>query len=111
MARIVHGLSDTFEDPKPPWKKRKQDYLDHLREETDRSVLLVSIADKLHNARSIALDRIDHGEAIWDRFTGGKEGSLWYYGELVKIFDRSFPGALADELRRTVARIGGDEAG
>lgn len=111
VARIVHGLSDTFEDPKPPWRKRKEDYLAHLREETDRSVLLVSIADKLHNARSIVLDRADFGEQVWERFTGGREGSLWYYGELVKIFDERFPGALADEFRLTVSRIAGEEAG
>jgi (p)ppGpp synthase/HD superfamily hydrolase len=109
VARIVHGLSDTFDDPKPPWRKRKEDYLAHLRDETDRSVLLVSIADKLHNARSIVLDLDDHGEEVWDRFSGGREGSLWYYGELVKIFDESFPGALADEFGRTIARIAGEE--
>jgi (p)ppGpp synthase/HD superfamily hydrolase len=106
---IVHRLSDTFEDPKPPWQKRKQDYLAHLRTEDDRSVLLVSIADKLHNARSIVLDLAEHGEGVWDRFTGGREGSLWYYGELVKIFDERFPGALADEFSRTVDRIGGGQ--
>lgn len=111
VREIVLRLSDTFEDPKPPWRKRKEDYLSHLREEDDRSVLLVSIADKLHNARSIALDLADDGEAVWDRFTGGREGSLWYYRELSAIFDRSFPGALADELRLTVERIGGGEAG
>jgi (p)ppGpp synthase/HD superfamily hydrolase len=111
VREIVLRLSDTFEDPKPPWRKRKEDYLSHLREEDDRSVLLVSIADKLHNARSIALDLADDGEAVWDRFTGAKEGSLWYYRELSAIFDRSFPGALADELRLTVRRIGGGEAG
>lgn len=110
VKRIVHRLSDTFEDPKPPWKKRKEDYLAHLRTEDDRSVLLVSIADKLHNARSIVLDQADYGEQVWDRFTGGKEGSLWYYGELVRIFDKRFPGALAEEFRRTIGRIGGDES-
>jgi (p)ppGpp synthase/HD superfamily hydrolase len=105
VKQIVHRLSDTFEDPKPPWQKRKEDYLVHLRTEDDRSVLLVSIADKLHNARSIVLDRDDEGEAVWDRFTGGKEGSLWYYGELVKIFNENFPGAMAEEFSRTVTRL------
>jgi (p)ppGpp synthase/HD superfamily hydrolase len=105
VKEIVRRLSDTFDDPKPPWQKRKEDYLAHLRTEDDRSVLLVSIADKLHNARSIVLDLDDDGEEVWDRFTGGKEGSLWYYGELVKIFNRSFPGAMAEEFSRTVGRL------
>ena len=105
VRKIVYRLSDTFEDPKPPWQERKEEYLAHLKEEDDRSVLLVSIADKLHNARSIVLDLADDGVEVWDRFTGGREGSLWYYGELVKIFDQRFPGALADEFSRTVARL------
>jgi (p)ppGpp synthase/HD superfamily hydrolase len=108
VREIVRHLSDTFEDPKPPWKERKQSYLDELRTSDDRSVLLVSIADKLHNARSIILDRADEGEAVWDRFKGRKDGSLWYYGELVKIFDERFPGALAEEFSRTVARLSED---
>jgi len=107
VKQIVLRLSDTFEDPKPPWRKRKEDYLAHLRTEENRSVLLVAIADKLHNARSIVLDLDDHGEEVWERFTGGKEGSLWYYNELAAIFEKSFPGAMSEELSRTVARLSG----
>ncbi len=106
VAHIVHHLSDTFEDPKPPWQVRKEDYLASLREESDRSVLRVSIADKLHNARSINLDLAEHGESVWADFKGGREGSLWYYNALADIYDRSFPGVLADEFRRTVERMG-----
>jgi (p)ppGpp synthase/HD superfamily hydrolase len=105
VADIVERLSDTFDDPKPAWKERKENYLDHLRTEDDRSVLLVSIADKLHNARSIVLDRDEHGEEVWERFTGRKDGSLWYYGELATIFEKNFPGALSEEFSRTVARL------
>jgi (p)ppGpp synthase/HD superfamily hydrolase len=105
VAGIVERLSDTFDDPKPEWRKRKEDYLTHLRTEDDRSVLLVSVADKLHNARSIVLDLDEHGEQVWNRFTGRKEGSLWYYGELVKIFTERYPEAITDEFSRTVARL------
>jgi len=85
VAGIVKDLSDTFEDPKPPWKKRKEDYLDHLQTVSD-STLLVSLADKLHNVQSIALDREQVGEKVWDRFTGKREGSLWYYRALGEIY-------------------------
>ena len=85
VAGIVKDLSDTFEDPKPPWKKRKEDYLDHLQTVSD-STLLVSLADKLHNVQSITLDREQVGEKVWDRFTGKREGSLWYYRALGEIY-------------------------
>jgi (p)ppGpp synthase/HD superfamily hydrolase len=105
VREIVLGLSDTLDDPKPPWRERKEKYLAHLRQADDRSILLVSIADKLHNARSIVLDLAEHGEKVWQRFGGGREGSLWYYEELVDIFNERFPGPLADEFSRTVARL------
>lgn len=31
MAEIVDHLSDTLEDPKPPWKFRNEAYLAHLK--------------------------------------------------------------------------------
>jgi len=106
VADIVEHLSDTFEDPKPPWTERKQNYLAALRVVADDSVLRVSIADKLHNARSIVLDLAEHGEQVWDRFSGKREGSLWYYHQLADIYNESFPGVFADEFRRTVERMG-----
>ncbi|KPQ40107.1 MAG: HD domain [Phormidium sp. OSCR] len=43
------------------------------------SVRLVSAADKLYNARSILKDYRLVGEEIWQRFTGGREGSLFHH--------------------------------
>lgn len=90
VAAIVDHLSDTFEDPKPPWKARKEKYLADLEnlpvDELGRKVLRISLADKLHNVRSILLDLDRVGDDVWDRFTGGKEGSLWYYQSLADIY-------------------------
>lgn len=110
VARIVVGCSDVTPDrmvggEKPPWTTRKQDYLRHL-EQVDGEVLLVSLADKLHNARSLRMDLEDHGEAVWSRFNAGPEQQLWYYRRLVGIFERrvsgGLPGRLVHELRREV---------
>lgn len=64
--------------------------------------LLVSLADKTHNARAIVADRDRLGEAIWDRFNGGRDGTLWYYGALDRCFHEVLPGALATEFSRAV---------
>ncbi|MFT4050294.1 MAG: HD domain-containing protein [Solirubrobacterales bacterium] len=101
VARIVWANSDTDVKPKPPWRKRKQDYLDSLATK-QRDELLVSLADKLHNARAILLDHRAIGEAVWPRFQNGKgdrEQQLWYYDELVKAFT-----ARADDLGPQCAR-------
>ena len=55
VAEIVAGCTDTYEDPKPAWRPRKEAYVAHVRT-APASVRLVSAADKLHNARSILAD-------------------------------------------------------
>ena len=104
VAAIVDGCTDTYDDPKPPWRRRKQDYIAHLRE-APPEVLRVSLADKLHNARSILYDHRVHGEDLWDRFGGRREGTLWYYGELSRAFSELHPGPMAAELARTVRQL------
>lgn len=104
VARIVAECSDTFEKPKPPWLARKQEYLAALERAPD-DALRVSLADKVHNAHTILADYREVGEELWKRFGGTREESLWYYRELAEIFVRRRPGALAHELKRTVAEI------
>ena len=102
VAEIVLGCTDTDQTPKPPWKERKQQYIAHLAHGSD-SVKLVSCADKLHNARSIVADLREMGNAVWSRFTGGKEGTLWYYRALVETYQKhGAPPRLLSELIRTV---------
>ena len=104
VAAIVEGCTDSYETPKPAWRTRKENYLRHLAQATD-SVLLVSNADKLHNARAILNDLRITGESIWQRFSGGREGTLWYYKNLANTFQELNSGALAEELNRVVSEI------
>ena len=104
VAGIVEGCTDTYEDPKPAWRPRKEAYVAHAAT-APRSVRLVSAADKLHNARAILADLGALGEELWDRFTGGKEGTLWYYRALVKAYRQAGNDPLVEELDRVVGEI------
>jgi (p)ppGpp synthase/HD superfamily hydrolase len=104
VAAIVEGCSDSFVQPKPPWRVRKQDYLDHLRTASP-SVRRVSLADKLHNARTILADLRQDGDDVWTRFNGGKEGSLWYYRSLLEIFQTWPDSYMRREFSRVMAEI------
>lgn len=104
VAAIVEGCTDAYTIPKPPWRKRKETYLDHLPEASP-SVRRVSLADKLHNARSILRDLRHYGPPVWGRFTGDREGTLWYYRQLANFFSASETSLQAAELAVAVAEI------
>jgi GTP pyrophosphokinase len=104
VRAIVEGCTDTDVVPKPPWRARKEAYIAHLAE-APASVLLVSASDKLHNARSILGDLRELGDGLWSRFTGGKDGTLWYYRSLVEAFRPRGPRTLVAELDRVVTEI------
>jgi len=104
VAKIVDGCTDSFTDPKPPWRERKETYIRHLKR-ADAATRLVSAADKLNNVRSILSDYREVGEAIWARFNGGREGTLWYYRALREEFHRRKPNRLIGELELAVKEL------
>jgi hypothetical protein len=104
VGEIVAGCSDTFETPKPAWKKRKQDYIDHLAD-ADEGIVRVSLADKLHNARAILYDLHVVDEELWSRFKAAPAEVLWYYESLTAVFVARGAGPMAHELQRVVAAI------
>ena len=110
VARIVRACSDTDEQPKPPWRQRKEAYIAAISTKQPDE-LRVSLADKVHNARAILLDYRTHGDALWTRFSAGRDEQLWYYGALASGFEArredlgEAAGPAVDELRRVVEEI------
>ncbi len=103
VAKIVDGCTDSDTDPKPPWRGRKEAYIRHLKS-ANAETRLVSAADKLNNVRSILSDYREVGESIWERFSGGREGTLWYYRALLEEFLRK-PNRLIRELELAVREL------
>ena len=104
VAMIVDGCTDAYSSPKPPWRERKERYIEHLKH-APSEVQRVSLADKLHNARSILRDLHQNGEDTWNRFSGGKDGTLWYYHSLVQVFQRQVNSPMVGELVQVVNEI------
>ena len=89
VAAVVVECSDSItEDPsdKAPWFERKVRYLDAMRGTSDDAIL-VSAADKVHNARAILADHHTVGDALWSRFNpaAGADGTVWYYRRLEEM--------------------------
>jgi (p)ppGpp synthase/HD superfamily hydrolase len=104
VADIVLAVSDSYSVPKLPWRARKTAYIKSI-ENAPPSAVRVSLADKVYNAHSTLQDVRAHGDAAWEKFNGGKEGTIWYYDELIAAFQAHGPSLLLDELSRLVAEI------
>ena len=103
VAAIVEACSDTDVVPKPPWRARKEAYIEHLRT-APPPVLRVSLADKVNTLRTIVRDFGEIGEALWARFSPDAD-QVWYYGSLLHIFEARLPVPMTKELRQTYNRL------
>ena len=107
VARIVAACSDTDQLPKPPWRERKDAYIEHLQT-APYSVRLVVAADKLHNARHLLAGYRIRQDELWSDFKGGRDGTLWYYDAVVESLkaaaqpDEDRLKAIIDEIDRTL---------
>lgn len=89
VAGIVRGCSDSLvvdQSKKESWIVRKQAHIDHMKS-ADADTLLVTAADKTHNARAIAADFQEIGDEVWERFDKetNKELILWYYDSMYEV--------------------------
>lgn len=111
VAEIVEGCTDSFEadsDKKQEWGLRKASYIKRLRDKREEAegTLLVSAADKLYNARAILEDYRKVGAEVWKRFKRGRKEQLWYFDELIKVYEQRCPNwRIVEELKRVVAEL------
>jgi len=116
VADVVAANSDSDVTPKPPWRARKEGYIAGIAHKSPAAVR-VSLADKLHNARSIVSDLERHGDEVWSRFSADREAVCWYYGALADAFgervDELGPsaGVALGELRRLVDAMSDRDGG
>lgn len=113
VARIVRDTTDTDEDPKPPWRPRKEAYIAHIAEIDERAIR-VSAADKLHNVRTLLADLRRDGDVVWGRFNAPKDDQLWVHQAYVEAFEQrlaaldaagSRTAELVAELRSVVSQV------
>ena len=109
VERIVRACTDGDPDEqrdrdKAKWRIRKEKYIAAIPHKPPEAII-VSMADKLYNARSILEDYRAIGEPLWSRFTTGRDGTLWYYTALVEAFESFGHDRLWGELSRTVSEL------
>jgi (p)ppGpp synthase/HD superfamily hydrolase len=111
VAAMVDGLSDSLvgkDQPKEDWRLRKERYLRRLADESE-SVVRISLADKLHNARSMSVDLAVMGPSLWQRFNMPFDAQAWYFHELLATFRRRSPDSRnLPEFESVVHRLFGE---
>ncbi len=104
VAEYVRACSDSLTQPKQSWRPRKEAYIDRIADLAEEVKLIIA-ADKLHNIRSLLRDYRQAGEALWQRFNGGRAGTLWYYQAVAAALEESWRHPILDELREVVDRL------
>lgn len=101
IEQIVRECSDTLASPKPPWRKRKEQHLEVLRTALPETIRIMQ-ADKVYNARNLQRSLIEHGPQAWQKFKGGREGTLWYFRQMHTLLSQTRSGYLMMELGRLI---------
>jgi (p)ppGpp synthase/HD superfamily hydrolase len=104
VVKIVDACTDADTTPKPPWRERKEAFLARIPAMSGSARRVVA-ADKLDNVRSLLDGYAEQGEALWEFFRGGREGTLWYYRSVADALAKASPCPLAESLSRTVGQL------
>ena len=104
VASMVAACTDTDITPKPPWRARKESFIQSIGH-APLEVRLIIAADKLHNIRSTTTGLRMKGATIWKLFAGGKEGTVWYYESMLQALAHEWPHPILDELADAVQNL------
>jgi GTP pyrophosphokinase len=104
VAAYVDGCTDAYEQPKPPWRERKEAFLASVAA-TDPKLRLIIAADKLHNLRSMAADYAMVGDALWERFNAPREDIVWYHEALGEALGSGWDHPIVAEIHAVVERL------
>jgi (p)ppGpp synthase/HD superfamily hydrolase len=111
VRQMVKACSDTVNDDehgKPCWRDRKLAYVEGLRnpEVKPDDALVVTAADKIHNASSITRDLRSYGLPFWSTFNAPAPDLLWYYTAVeAAVADRLGDHTIVGALHRAVAEL------
>jgi len=104
------GCSDSDTEPKPPWRERKDRFIEQTRR-ADPKLKLIIAADKLHNVRSTISDLRERGNDVWRMFKGGRDNILWYHAAMVAALGEGWDHPLLRELADAVEALHKTAAG
>ena len=104
VATYVEGCSDTDTKPKPPWRQRKEAFIQRMTD-APHEIKLIVAADKLHNVRTLTTVLRQSGPSVWERFRGGHDGTLWYHAEMLRALATDWQNPILHEVADAIDRL------
>ncbi len=75
VLRIVKAVSN---DPTLNWKEKKEKYIETTKAGGEKA-MIVCLADKIVNIKSLIKVYEKEGEKVWEKFNRGKDAQLWFF--------------------------------
>lgn len=105
VADLVWACTDAWEDPKPPWRARKETHIARIAN-APLDARLILAADKLHNIQSMIRSYTPENDgSYWGQFTGGRDGTIWYYESMGHALEEGWQHPILKEMNETRARF------
>lgn len=89
IAKLVMEVTEQLDWGQCPWEERKKKYIQQVRV-ASREAHLIALCDKYHNLSSLVHDLKFRGKSAWAIFKQTPSKTVWYYGEMLNIFQKSF---------------------
>lgn len=102
---VVDIVKTVSEDKSLEWEERKKRYIESVASGSE-AAKAVCVADKIHNLQSVLAAYAKEGEAVWQKFTRGKEEALWFHQETLQALKRSWHHPLIGEYAQLVEKLG-----
>ncbi len=103
-TEVVEIVTAVSEDTSLVWEERKAAYVEAVAAASD-ATKAVSVADKIHNARSLLAGHARDGESVWEVFNRGKEKKLWFERLLCDRLKAMWHHSLLDEYDSLVSQL------
>ena len=105
-AHVLSIVTDVTEPPKSvSWRRRKEDYIAHLRRSPRDDARTVASADKIHNLASMAHGLESHGAAFADVFSTGLDEMIWYQQAVHQMLAAAWSHRILEEHARQLDRF------
>ena len=115
-ARVMELVASETENkrenlpPEDTWRIRKEESIEKLRCANDTDIMMLWIADKLSNIRTIYRDFLNEGASVWDKFHQSDiKAQAWYYRSILKYTERLSDTEAWVEYKTLVEKLFGAE--